>query len=221
MPSKLNSEFNYRYMVIGETPWEKIKTLKGFLEGRIRAAALQEVGALKTRAIYEEIDHLKATGAPKHQITTKEAELVELESHNIITEEAFELNRQEIECLKRLLDEYYEYVEPTRIAGYTDEQMFEVNAVQEFTVKMIRDLQSEIIAQGRPNPATIRNAMSNPTTLQAIKVLGFIPEAQPPLIESQEVQLLLENATTEPPLDCAAIPLITQENSHEALSTAS
>jgi len=211
MPSKLNSEFNYRYMVVGETPWEKIKTLKGFLEGRIRAAALQEVGTLKTRAMYEEIDHLKAIGAPKHQITTKEAELVELKSHNVITEEAFELNRQEIACLRRLLDECYECAEPTRIAGYTDEQMFEVNAVQEFTVKMIRDLQSELIAQGRPNPATIRNAMSNPTTFQAVKALGFIPAAQPPLIESQEVQLLLENVI-------AATPLITQENSHEALS---
>lgn len=211
MPSKLNSEFNYRYMVIGETPWEKIKTLKGFLEGRIRAAALQEVGALKTRALYEEIDHLKATGAPKHQITTKEAELVELESHNVITDEAFELNRQEIACLKRLLEECYAYAEPTRIAGYTDEQMFEVNAVQEFTVKMIRDLQSEIIAQGRPNPATIRNAMSNPTTFHAVKALGFLPAAQPPLIDSQEVQLLVDSAI-------AATPLITQEPTHEALS---
>ena len=41
MASKLNTEFNYRYQVIGDTPWEKIKTLKGFLEGRIRAAALE------------------------------------------------------------------------------------------------------------------------------------------------------------------------------------
>ena len=32
MAQKFNSEFNYRYQVIGCTPWEKIKTLKGFLE---------------------------------------------------------------------------------------------------------------------------------------------------------------------------------------------
>jgi hypothetical protein len=50
MASKLNTEFNYRYQVIGDTPWEKIKTLKGFLEGRIRAAALEEVGNLKDQA---------------------------------------------------------------------------------------------------------------------------------------------------------------------------
>ena len=26
MASNLNSEFNYRYQVIGNTPWEKLKT---------------------------------------------------------------------------------------------------------------------------------------------------------------------------------------------------
>ena len=47
MAQKFNTEFNYRYQVIGDTPWERIKTLKGFLEGRIRALALEEVGKLK------------------------------------------------------------------------------------------------------------------------------------------------------------------------------
>ena len=47
MPSKLNTEFNYRYQVMGETVWEKIKILKGFLEGRERAADMQEVANLK------------------------------------------------------------------------------------------------------------------------------------------------------------------------------
>lgn len=213
MPSKLNSEFNYRYMVMGETPWEKIKTLKGFLEGRIRAAALEEVSALKTRAQYEELEHLKASGAPKHQITTKEAEIVELESHNVISKEAYDLNREEIECLQRLLKECYEEAEPTRLPGYTDEQMFEVNSVHEFTVRMVRDLQSEIIAQGRPNPATVRNAMSNPITFNAIKALGFIPQAQAPLIEYRDIQMLVEQ---QPQL---SFP--TPQVTHETVSTPS
>ena len=59
MPTKLNSEFNYRYQVEGNTPWEKIKTLKGFLEGRVRAAALEQVAELKYQAKLEEIEHLK------------------------------------------------------------------------------------------------------------------------------------------------------------------
>ena len=57
MASKFNSEFNYRYQVIGDTPWEKIKTLQGFLEGRIRAAALEEVSLLKDKAKIAKLKH--------------------------------------------------------------------------------------------------------------------------------------------------------------------
>jgi hypothetical protein len=56
MASNLNSEFNYRYQVIGNTPWEKLKTLKGFLVGRKRAAVLEQkdiVDALKLTNISE------------------------------------------------------------------------------------------------------------------------------------------------------------------------
>ena len=68
MPAKLNTEFNYRYQVIGETVWEKIKTLKGFLEGRIRAAALEEVSNLKYEAKLLELQSLKDNNALPHLI---------------------------------------------------------------------------------------------------------------------------------------------------------
>ena len=67
MPSKLNSEFNYRYQVLGNTPWEKIKILKGFLEGRVRAVALEEVSHLKYKAKVAELEYLKDTNAPKYE----------------------------------------------------------------------------------------------------------------------------------------------------------
>lgn len=175
MPSKLNSEFNYRYQVIGETVWEKIKTLKGFLEGRVRAAALERVANLKHQAKVAELEHLRAIGALPHVILNLEAELVELESHRVVQADAFELNRQEISTLNNLLAELYEQAEPTRILGYSDEQMFEVNAANEFTMMIARDIQSEIIAYGRPTAAKIRNAMSNPHTWNACKAAGLIP----------------------------------------------
>jgi hypothetical protein len=68
MASKLNTEFNYRYQVNGETPWEKIKILQGFLEGRIRAAALEEVSELKLEAKRAELEHLKEINALPHII---------------------------------------------------------------------------------------------------------------------------------------------------------
>lgn len=176
MAVKLNSEFNYRYQVIGETPWEKIKTLQGFLEGRIRAAALEEVAALKYRAKISEIDHLKSIGALEHIILNLQAELIELNSVLKTQEEAFELNRQEITILQRLLAELYEIAEPTRIPGYTDEQMFEANAANEFTVMIGKEIHAELIATGHPSPAKLRNAMSNPHTWAALQQIGLIPQ---------------------------------------------
>ena len=177
MASKFNTEFNYRYQVIGETPWERIKTLKGFLEGRIRAAALEEVGELKYQAKLSKLKYLKNGGEGlEHEILKLRAEIMEEESHHQTLKEAFKLTQDEIKILKKLLDELYVIAEPTRIKGYTDEQMFEANAANEFTVAIGKEIQAEIIANGRPSPAKIRNAMSNPYTWNALKEIGMIPK---------------------------------------------
>ena len=76
MPAKLNTEFNYRYQVIGETVWEKIKTLKGFLEGRVRASALEHVSEKKYQAKIAKLQYLKDTNAPLHEILDLEAEII-------------------------------------------------------------------------------------------------------------------------------------------------
>jgi len=176
MASNLNSEFNYRYQVIGSTPWEKLKTLKGFLVGRKRAAALERCAELKYKAKLEEYKHLKTLPALPHVLLNLEAEIIELESHLDDQKHAFELNRTEIKILEKLIAELYEVCEPTRIEGYSDDQMFEANANLEFTVTVGRELQAEIIANGRPSPAKLLNAMSNPQTLQMLTSVGLVPE---------------------------------------------
>jgi len=176
MASKFNSEFNYRYQVIGDTAWEKIKTLKGFLEGRVRAAVLEEVGNLKDQAKLSKLKHLQNGGGLEHEILELKAEILEVESHQPAAKEAFELNHKEIEILNKLLKELYVIAEPTRIKGYSDEEMFEANAANEFTVNIGREIQAEMIANGRPSPAKLRNAMSNPYTWNALKSIGLIPK---------------------------------------------
>jgi len=177
MASKFNTEFNYRYQVIGNTPWERIKTLKGFLEGRIRAQALEEVGKLKYQAQLSKLNHLKNGGKGlEHEILELKADILETESHEETLKEAYELTKDEIKILKKLLKELYDMAEPTRIKGYTDEQMFEANAANEFTVAIGKEIQAEMIANGRPSPAKIRNAMSNPYTWNALKEIGMIPK---------------------------------------------
>ena len=193
MAQKFNTEFNYRYQVIGDTPWERIKTLKGFLEGRIRAAALEEVDKLKFQAKLSKLKYLKNGGEGlEHEILELKAEIIETESHEETLKEAFELTKAEIKTLKKLLKELYVLAEPTRIKGYTDEQMFEANAANEFTVNMGREMQAEMIANGRPSAARIRNAMSNPHTWNALKQVGLIPQQTKILEGNVNPQLKIE-----------------------------
>ena len=193
MASKFNSEFNYRYQVIGNTPWEKIKTLQGFLEGRIRAAALEEVGNLKNQANVAKLKHLQNGGnGLEHEILELKAEILEAKSAEATTKEAFELNKKEIEILKKLLKELYVIAEPTRIKGYSDEEMWEANQANEFTVNIGREIQAEMLANGRPSPAKLRNAMSNPHTWNALKGVGLIPKGTQILKGNVDPQLKIE-----------------------------
>lgn len=197
MASNLNSEFNYRYQVIGNTPWEKLKTLQGFLVGRKRAAVLEEVADLKYQAKLEELKHLKTVPALPHIMLNLQAEIIELESHLDDQKHAFELNRKEIQILEKLINEIYTEVEPNRLkhedgTPYTDDEMFEANANYEFTVMIGREIQSEIIANGRPSPAKLLNAMSNPQTLEALMQVGLVPQGTV-LLEQKDIMLQLSN----------------------------
>ena len=182
MASKLNTEFNYRYQVIGDTAWEKIKTLKGFLEGRVRAAVLEQVSELKYQSSLAKLKRLESEAGLQEDILELKAEIMETESHQQIAHEAYRLNEDEIVIINRLLKELYVIAEPTRIKGYTDEEMFEANAANEFTVNIGREIQAEMIANGRPSAAKIRNAMSNPHTWNALKSVGLIPK-EPKILE--------------------------------------
>jgi hypothetical protein len=177
MASKFNTEFNYRYQVVGETPWEKIKTLQGFLEGRVRAAALEEIGDIRDEAKIVKLKHLQNGGEGlAHEILELEADILEAKSYKVTQKEAFDLNRTEIKIINKLIKELLVIAEPTRIKGYSDEQMYEVNAVNEFTVALGKEIQAEMIANGKPSPAKIRTAMRNPQTWNALKEVGMIPQ---------------------------------------------
>jgi hypothetical protein len=201
--TKLNSEFNYRYQVIGETVWKKIETLQGFLDGRKRAAILETVSDLKTKAKYAELEHLKSIDALPHIIMELEADIIEMESFFEEGKRNFEQNKEEIKILQKLLKECYELAEPTRLkhkdgTPYSDEEMFEVNAANEFTVLLAREMQAEVIANGRPSAAKIKNAMSNPLTWTALKNIGLIPKETPLIGSSIDPTIIQLNLKDDP-----------------------
>jgi len=57
---------------------------------------------------------------------------------------------------------------------------------------MGREIQSEMIANGRPSAARIRNAMSNPHTWNALKQVGLIPKQTKILEGNTNPQLKIE-----------------------------
>jgi len=175
MASKYNSEFNYRYLVEGETIWAKIKTLEGFLEGRIRARGLEEIGKLKLEAKREKLTNAEKTGASSWDIKLLKVEVMEAENWLASETDGFYKNDEEIKILEKLLAEAFEIAEPTRINGHSDEEMWEANQCNEYTLKVAKDMQSEIIANGRPSSMTIRQAMSAPETWEAVKKIGLVP----------------------------------------------
>ncbi len=175
MASKYNSEFNYRYLVEGETIWAKIKTLQGFLEGRLRAKGLEEIGKLKLDAKREKLANAESTNASSWDIKLLKIEVMEAENWLTSETDGFHKNDEEIEILEKLLVEAFEIAEPTRITGFSDEEMWEANQSNEFTLKVAKDMQSEIIANGRPSPMTVRQAMSAPETWEAVKKIGLVP----------------------------------------------
>ena len=176
MASKLNTEFNYRTQVIGDTIRERIKTLKWFLEWRLRAKGLEEVNGIKLQSKKEKILWIREWGWAEREALELIAEVMEIEQSSHIAKEAYELNKKEIEILEKLLKEAYKMAEPTRVEWYSDEDMFEYNAANEFTAMIAKDIYSEILANGRPSPAKLRNAMSNPTTWEAVKSLWLVPK---------------------------------------------
>jgi hypothetical protein len=197
MAQVYNSEFNYRYQVQGLTPWAKLQTLKGFLESRKRAAVLEQVASLKHQSKLSKLKWGKESNMPEHECLELEAEIMELESTTDDFAHAISLNKGELELLNNLIAEVYMECEPTRIPGYTDDQMFEANAALEFTVTVINEIQSEMLANGRPSPAKLLNALSNPMSAAAVNVL-FPSASEMVLIGYKDVVTTLLSSGIEP-----------------------
>ena len=181
MPQRLNTEFNYRYLTEGETLWAKIKNLKGFLEGRKRAEALEAINAKRHQSKKLKAEWLREQNR-EWEALELEADIEEAESTMDSAKQAYTLNKKEIITLETLLSELYAQAEPTRLkhadgTPYDDDDMFEANAEKEYIVWLAKEIQADIIAMGRPSQAHARHALASPNTLKALQGAGLILEA--------------------------------------------
>ena len=77
--ARLNTKFNYLTQIEGNTVWERIKTLQGFIEGRKRAMALKEVNKLESEAMEAQLEDARAN-KPIWEVKRLEAKKVEWDS---------------------------------------------------------------------------------------------------------------------------------------------
>jgi hypothetical protein len=181
MSQRLNTEFNYRYITEGESLWAKIRNLKGFLEGRKRAEALEAINAKRHQSKKLKFEWLRKQNR-EWEALELEADIEEAESTIESAKEAYALNKKEIITLEKLLSELYGQAEPTRLKHadgkpYDDDDMFEANAEKEYIVWLAKEIQADIIATGRPSQAHARHALASPNTLKALQGAGLILEA--------------------------------------------
>lgn len=166
MAVRINTEFNYRNLVEGETIWYKIKTLKGFLENRELALRGKKVAELRLKAKKAKL--LQDSSLNEWEKLELEAEILEIENNKSIEDEAYALCEKEIETLKKLLEEYYEIAEPLRIEGFSDDEMIEATAGDEFCMKLIKEMKANVIATGTVPPELIQRALKAPREIQQV-----------------------------------------------------
>jgi len=170
--ARFNSTFNYITQVQGETIWERIKTLKGFLNGRKRAVKIQEKTKLEKLALEKEIQNAIDTNQPEWEVLRLKSKLIDFTCWEDENKELMEETYAEIKALEKLLAELYSQVERyTHEDGtpYTDDEMFEANSETEFLAMAIKEIQADILATGRPNQMHIRWLMRTPKGVEMLK----------------------------------------------------
>jgi hypothetical protein len=164
--ARLNSTFNYKYQVEGETIWGRLNILDGFIEGRKRALALREKNKLETEALGEELEDSK-TNKPSWEYKRLLAKKVEWDSVQEQLNKDFELAEIELKELKELYKNLELQAESTRLTHtdgtpYTNYEMYEANAEFEFVAGLTKEVQAQILVSGRPSVATVRNLLRCP-----------------------------------------------------------
>ena len=177
--ARLNTKFNYLTQIEGNTVWERIKTLQGFIEGRKRAMALKEVNKLESEAMEAELEDARAN-KPIWEVKRLEAKKVEWDSVQEQLKKDWELCETELKELLEIQDMLYAQAERyTHPDGtpYTDDEMFEANAELEFVTMAAKEIQASIIAHGRPTPTQVRWLMSCPKGEEFLRAIpNLVPQ---------------------------------------------
>ncbi len=115
----------------------------------------------------------------------------------------------DMETLSRFMKEKFDYTTGPW-EGYSNSNTsnkfliradWNINDKNKLTARYVHhNSEAEIIANGRPSPAKLLNAMSNPQTLESLKLVGLVPKETILLEQSDIIDALKLNNINEPKL---------------------
>jgi hypothetical protein len=181
--SRVNRNAQYIYDVDGETIWEKLRVIRGMLDERKRAYQHALLGKEKQDSLDKDLFEYKK---------------------NLIDKDFRESLIQDCINEIKFLEEFESYLskeaEKTRIAGKTDDEMYEINFFHEVEVRLTRMAQAQIAANNRISDDLLLRLMKNKGALnkcieQGLLNSNIINYIETPLLPSTEIHTtkFLEN----------------------------
>lgn len=157
--ARKNREASYINVIDGETVWERLRTVRSFLEDRELSLEMSKLQDIKiSRMKKDSVEYMEAKILEKQRLTLRQ-ECVE-----------------EIDFLKGFESKLSTEAEKTRISGKTDDEMYEINYYDEQITRLVNDAKAEIISTGRIEKVTIKALMRNRPALNVVISLGFLTE---------------------------------------------
>jgi hypothetical protein len=155
--ARVNHNVNYIYDVDGETVWEKLRVIRGFLQDRELAY---------------EVAKLNLKEATKLNIDSKEY------MQSVIFKPQTDQNIQDCVNEIKFLKEFESYLsaeaEKTRIDGKTDDEMYEINYFHEMEVRLVRKAQAQVVSNGRITEELMLRLMKNKNALRICVEQGLL-----------------------------------------------
>lgn len=174
---QLNRNAAYIYDVDGHTPWERLRVIRSFLKDRRRALALAELAITEERA---NVEKDPSSFSSRRALLEQEFSRSDLEDC-----------RREIAFLEGLERELIEVTEPTRVAGATDEEMYELNFFNEVVERDVFKVKVDLAALNHVQPSTMQSVLRNPRTIERLE--------QEKLLTGNLGALVLPTFNTPPP----------------------
>lgn len=176
--SQLNHNSAYVYSVDGNTVWERLRVIRGFLTDRKKALALAEISL-------EEIEEQILSATDKYDRKKLELELPDLKDN-------IQYAKEEVDFLVAMEADLAAKAEVTRIEGKTDREMYEINHFFEHEVRLANKAKSEILSENRIRPDTILELVRCPKALAQVEETGLLQNANLFMAAFPEQKKMLE-----------------------------